>query len=124
MRSFAVMLFCLLPGAVSAAAIDHRPDPRTVQRFGPAYRYPQAGWVVLHIEGEPYPRGVQHGRLLAPEIAAHLRCFAATLSPKAPAEGWKLARTLVNALFVRGVEREYLEEMKGIADGASAAGAR
>src|SRR5262249_18876713 len=80
--------------------------------------------IVLHIEGEPYERGVQHGRLLAPEIAAHLRCFAATRSPKAPTEAWKLARSLVNALFLRGYHREYLEEMKGIADGASAAGAR
>jgi hypothetical protein len=100
-----------------------KPDPRSVQRYGPAYRYPQAGWVVLHIEGEPYARGCQHGRLLAPEIAAHVRCFAAVQSPKAPAEGWKLTRTLANALFLRRYAKEYLEEMKGIADGASAAGA-
>ena len=95
-----------------------------MQRYGPAYRYPQAGWIVLHIEGEPYERGVQHGRLLAPEIAAHVRCFAAMQSSKAPADGWKQTRTLVNALFLRRYDKEYLEEMKGIADGASAAGAR
>jgi hypothetical protein len=100
------------------------PDPKSVQRYGPAYRYPQAGWIVLHIEGEPYERGYQHGRLLSTEIAAHIRCFAATLSPKAPTEGWKLARGLVNALFVRRYEKEYLEEMRGIADGATAAGAK
>jgi hypothetical protein len=79
---------------------------------------------VLHIEGEPYERGVQHGRLLAPEIAAHVRCFAATQNPKSPTEGWKQTRTLANALFLRRYDKEYLEEMKGIADGASAAGAR
>src|SRR5437868_14297742 len=105
-----LLLACLLltPPAAGAATPRHGPDPRTVQRWGPGYRYAQAGWIVVHIEGEPYARGVQHGRLLASEIAAHLRCFSATLSPKAPAEGWKLARTLVNALFVRGHEREYL----------------
>src|SRR5271166_6492467 len=65
-----------------------QPDPVSVQRYGPAYRFPQAGWIVLHIEGEPYERGYQHGRLLAPEIAAHVRCFAATQNPKSPAEGW------------------------------------
>ena len=43
---------------------------------------------------------------------------------KAPAETWKVVRTMVNALFVRQFETEYLEEMKGIADGAAAAGAR
>src|SRR5437773_6810242 len=105
-------------------AADFQPDPHSVQFYGPAYRYPQAGWIVLHIEGEPYARGVQHGRLLAPEIAAHVRCFAASLSPKGPGEAWKLTRTLARALFLGGYEKEYLEEMKGIADGASAAGAR
>jgi hypothetical protein len=130
MHFSSMLLFLPLSGVICAAGIaksqpaSFRPDPRTVQRYGAAYRYPQAGWVVLHIEGEPYARGVQHGRLLAPEIAAHVRCFAATQSFKAPAQGWKLTRTLVNALFLRRYEKEYLEEMKGIADGASAAGAK
>jgi hypothetical protein len=139
-----LVLACLLPAAAPAddpAPPAFRPDPRTVQwwpnrtasstdsngltgRYGPAYRYPQAGWIVLHIEGEPYERGVQHGRLLAPEIAANLRCYAATQNPKSPSEGWRHTRTLANALFLRRYHREYLEEMKGIADGASAAGAR
>ena len=103
---------------------EFRPDPASVQRYGPAYRFPQAGWIVLHIEGKPYERGYQHGQLLAPEIAGYLRCFAAMLTPKAPAEGWNGTRRLANALFVRRFDKEFLEEMKGIADGASAAGAR
>src|SRR5262245_45314084 len=113
-----------LASAKDVVPPDFKPDPNTVQRFGPAYRYPQAGWIVLHIEGEPYERGVQHGRLLAPEIAAHIRCFAAMQCSKSPADGWRHTRTLVNALFLRRYHKEYLEEMKGIADGASAAGAR
>ncbi len=112
------------PGTISQISSNHPIDARTVQRHGTGYRYRQAGWIVLHIEGKPYERGVQHGRLLAPEIAAHLRCFSLTLAPRAPSDGWKLARTLTNALFLRGYLPEYLEEMKGIADGASAAGAR
>src|SRR5438132_13075417 len=92
----------LLPSAtVAAQAADFRPDPRNVQRYGPGYRYSQAGWIVLHIEGEPYARGVQHGRLLAPEIAAHVRCYAATQGHKSPQQAWKLTRTLANSLFLR-----------------------
>src|SRR5204863_297076 len=34
-----------------ASPTEFRPDPRNVQRYGPAYRYAQAGWIVLHIEG-------------------------------------------------------------------------
>jgi hypothetical protein len=121
-----LILFCLTPAATAdtPAAADFRPDPRTVQRCGPAYRFPQAGWIVLHIEGEPYERGVQHGRLLAPEIAAHVRCFATTQGPKDPPAAWRQTRTLVNALFLRRYDKEYLQEMKGIADGAAAAGAK
>jgi hypothetical protein len=113
-----------LVSAKDAPSADFKPDPNSVQRYGKAYRYPQAGWIVLHIEGEPYERGVQHGRLMAPEIAAHVRCFATVTSPKSPPDGWHQIRTLTNALFLRRYHKEYLEEMKGIADGASAAGAR
>ena len=123
------LLLFLVTAVFSAAAHaqapgDFQPDPASVQRHGPAYRFPQAGWIVLHIEGQPYERGYQHGKLMAPEIAGYLRCFAAILGPKAPTEAWQNTRRLVNALFVRRFEKEFLEEMKGIADGATAAGAR
>src|SRR5262245_50951225 len=121
----ALLTLLLVPHALHAGPPgDFQPDPRSVQCHGPAYKYPQAGWTVLHIEGEPYERGYQHGRLMASEIAAFVRCFAAMQGPKAPAEAWRQTRTLVNALFLRRTDREYLEEMKGIADGATAAGAR
>src|SRR6266704_746445 len=80
-------LLSLLLLATSAAAQSFTPDPHSVQRFGPAYRYPQGGWIVLHLEGAPYERGFQHGRLLAPEIAGYVRCFALQQSATAPADG-------------------------------------
>src|SRR5438874_9293924 len=130
MRSTKCLFVCasllLLPEISAAAQLTdtEQPDPAAVQRYGPAYRYPQAGWTVLHIEGAPYERGYQHGRLMAPEIAGYLRCFAAVLGPKAPAEAWHSTRKLANALFLRRFAQEFLEEMKGIAEGATAAGER
>src|SRR4051812_34596759 len=90
------------------------PDPVSVRRLDKAYTYPQAGWTVLHIEGEPYARGYQHGRLLARDIADFVRGVANEQSSKSPSEGWRLTRTLVNANFLRGFDVEYLDEMKGI----------
>lgn len=116
-------LWCCCWWAVVVAAADVRPDPASVQRCGPAYRYPQDGWIVLHVEGKPYERGYQQGKLLATEIAAYLRCFATQQDPKTPSQGWSHTRRLANALFVRKFDREYLEEMQGIADGAAEAGA-
>ena len=98
MRYVLLALFALpfLDAPVLAAPqADFRPDPRSVKRHGTAYRYPQAGWTVLHIEGEPYDRGYQHGRLMADDIAAHLRCMAAVQNSKAPNEGWKHAKRLL-----------------------------
>jgi hypothetical protein len=121
-----LLLFFIAACALRAdgPTADFKPDPKSVLRHGPAYRYPQAGWVVLHIEGEPYERGYQHGKLMAPEIASYIRCFGTVLSSKAPEDGWRHARTLTNALFLRRFDKEYLEEMKGIADGAASAGAK
>src|SRR5712692_9901702 len=126
MASLAIMeILQFGPARADAPGLsDFSPDPKSVQRYGPAYRYPQAGWVVLHIEGKPYDRGYQHGYLMASEIAGYLKCFAAMQSPNAPGDGWNNTRKLVNALFLRRFKQEYLEEMKGIADGATAAGAR
>src|SRR5262249_11180161 len=75
-------IFAVAARAEGPAGGDFKPDPKSVERYGLAYRYPQAGWVVLHIEGEPYERGYQHGRLMAPEIAGNIRCFATVLSSK------------------------------------------
>jgi hypothetical protein len=107
----------------SVPSRDTMPDPASVVREGTGYRYAQSGWIVLHIEGEPYERGYQHGKLLAAEIVEHVQSLANYRSPKAPTEAWRDLRTLVNSLFLRRYDSEYLHEMKGIADGAAAAGA-
>ncbi|HTX77297.1 MAG TPA: C45 family autoproteolytic acyltransferase/hydrolase, partial [Terracidiphilus sp.] len=97
------------------------PAREAVETFGPAYRYPAAGWIYLHIEGQPYERGYQHGHLMSREIPEYLARCAALLGSK---DHWDDYRTTANALFLRGFDRELLEEMRGIADGASDAGAQ
>ncbi|HEY3967670.1 MAG TPA: C45 family autoproteolytic acyltransferase/hydrolase [Planctomycetaceae bacterium] len=113
---------CLAAPPVPTAT-EFVPDPTSVTRHGPAWRYPQAGWHVVHIEGSPYERGFQHGKLLAAEIVDYIESLASIQSSKSPHEGWRDKRTLANALFLRRFDAEYLEEMKGIADGAASAGA-
>ncbi len=107
-----------------APGVESWPAPTAVTTYGPAYRYPVGGWIYLHIEGKPYERGYQHGHLMAKEIPQYMERCAAELDPKNKSKSWNLARTTASALFLRGFDREILEEMKGIADGASDAGAR
>ncbi|MFZ1142458.1 MAG: C45 family autoproteolytic acyltransferase/hydrolase [Candidatus Sulfotelmatobacter sp.] len=97
------------------------PVREAVETFGPAYRYPAAGWIYLHIEGKPFERGYQHGHLMAREIPEYFERCASLLGSK---EHWDDYRKLANSLFLRGFDQELLEEMRGIADGAADAGAR
>ena len=122
MRAF-FAVFCL---SVTTVGFCHaaEPDPVAVHRFGTAWKYPQAGWLVLHIEGSPYDRGVQHGRLMAREIVEYIKALARTRSHKDPESAWKSLRLLTDTAFLRKYDVECLEEMKGIADGAAAAGAK
>jgi hypothetical protein len=61
---------------------------------------------------------------MAPEIARFIGELARYRSNKAPADAWQDLRLVADALFLRRFGAEYLEGMKGIADGAAAAGAR
>ena len=125
-----VALLCLalwllgLGTAQAQPAADAPIDPHTVQRWGAGWRYPQAGWTVVHIEGAPRERGLQHGHLLATEIAAYIRALSEFWGPKAPAAAWAQNRRVAQTLFGQGFPPEQMQEMQGIVDGANAAGAR
>src|SRR4051794_32951937 len=106
--AISVVLLAIAVPCLSA----NQPDARAVQRWKTAWRYPQAGWTVVHIEGEPYERGLQHGHLLAAEIAAYVRALAEFYGPQAPKQAWEDTRRLANALFLRGFPEEQLQEMK------------
>src|SRR5580658_3269110 len=109
---------------LTLTSADRWPAPAAVTTYGPAYRYPVGGWIYVHVEGQPYERGYQHGHLMAKEIPQYMARCAAELDPKNRSKSWNLARTTATALFLHGFDQEILEEMKGIADGASDAGAR
>ncbi len=94
----------------------------TLKWFGPAFRYTDRGWTFVHIEGEPYQRGYQYGNLLSREIVTFIDKLAIRQNGDSPRAGWNELRTLADALMLRKYDREYLEEMKGIADGAAKAG--
>jgi|SRR5579884_3204623 len=100
------------------------PSRAAVTTFGPAYRYPMGGWIYLHIEGKPYERGYQHGHLMAKEIVSYMQRCAAMIDDKDIDRAWYTGRATASGLFMRGFDREILEEMRGIADGASDAGAK
>jgi hypothetical protein len=95
-----------------------------VRWAGPAFRYDDRGWIVVHVEGEPHARGVQIGTLVADELAEYVRKLSNLENPKDPPAAWAQMRLMADALFLRRYDAEFLEEMRGIAAGAAAAGAK
>ncbi|MCB0152786.1 MAG: hypothetical protein KDE01_34670, partial [Caldilineaceae bacterium] len=79
----AVLVLGILPHATAQAApsvalvdrdrlLVQQPaadEPVQSSPDGKGYRFERAGWVYLHIEGDPYERGYQHGFLMALELA-------------------------------------------------------
>ncbi|MBK9089537.1 MAG: hypothetical protein IPL90_10990 [Holophagales bacterium] len=96
----------------------------TVRWHGPAFRYDEKGWIYVHVEGEPYVRGVQYGTLLSEEIAEYAKKLGIQENPKDGPGAWAEMRFMADAVFLRKFDEEYLLEMKGIADGAAKAGAK
>jgi hypothetical protein len=100
------------------------PPPLTPEQqawLAKAKRFERAGWIYLHTEGEPRPRGFQHGYLLAREIADGLRTTRVAWEHQS-AMDWHYLVDHATALFVPKIDAENLAELDGIAEGARAAG--
>ena len=95
----------------------------TVRWSGKGFRYDDRGWIVVHIEGEPYERGFQYGSLVADEIVSYITKLGVQANGDDPEAGWRRLRFECDTIFLRSYDEEYLREMKGIADGAEEQGA-
>lgn len=96
-------------------------DRSEVTRYGNGYRFDSNGWTYVHIEGQPYDRGFQHGYLVAPELKEILRSLKYLTYWNTGME-WEFFVAAAENLFLSYIDQEFLDEMKGIADGAQAAG--
>ncbi len=128
-----VILVLLLPliGALksptlrhlAAGAADKLPASaaRTDPRLRGAYRFEQAGWVYLHLEGSPARIGFQHGYHLASEI---VDAFEAVKLEDTHRTGrdWDFFRKAAREMLWPKIDREYQQELAGITEGLKARG--
>lgn len=119
-----VFTLAALALAVSFVAVPAAAAELTAQQkawLAQARRHEKAGWIYLHIEGEPRARGFQHGYLLAKEIAESIRVTAAQWEHDSSFD-WTWLKEQTNGFIAAGVDAECREEMEGIAEGMNAAG--
>jgi len=51
----------------------------SAEQYGEGYRYNTQGWIYVHIQGDPYERGFQHGYLLSDEIVDMINRWSNTI---------------------------------------------
>lgn len=99
-------------------------EPKADGRMKGAFRNPaENGWTYVHLEGSPSEIGYQHGSLLAAEIADAQKVVALELQHDTKKD-WAFFRDAARTVLWPHIEREYREELQGIADGASSNGAK
>ena len=113
------MVFCLV--WVIGLSLAWTVQAGEVQRQGKGWRLDSNGWVYLHIEGKPYERGFQHGYLAAPELKEVMRSLNYLIYQQT-GKPWSFFTDAAQKLWLKFIDPEYIQEIKGIADGASKAG--
>ena len=134
----ALLVFILmLPTTFYVSVLaDEKEEPEIIHsgKYENAYRYNIQGWIYLHIEGEPYERGYQHGYLLAAEIVDHINRWSNTIHNSPLLENrhfdhesakyerlsntwWNFCRSRIKHIYWDRTPEEYQEEIRGIADG-------
>ncbi len=117
-----IVALSLLLVSISAFADSPLPlKPEQKEWLCKGKRFERAGWIYLHIEGEPRERGFQHGYLLAKEINDGLIATRAAWENDT-AMDWPWLVKRAATMFVPKIDPENLAELEGISEGARAAG--
>lgn len=85
--------------------------------LGRAFRKPvNNGWIYIHLEGDPFQIGYQHGSLLRPEIEDNKRAIEFDLTEDGE-HTWNDYRKLSQRVYLPHVPAEYRRELEGIVSG-------
>jgi hypothetical protein len=108
----------VLLAPIIATATDR---PEKVIVYDKGYRFDRDGWIYIHIEGEPYERGIQYGYLAALELQEIMKNIR-YLTYWDTGKDWQFFVDAGDKLFIPNIDQEYFQEIKGIAKGANAYG--
>ncbi len=113
----------------------------TPGQYGKGYRYNIQGWIYVHIEGDPYERGFQHGYLLSDEIVDLITRWSNMIHNQPQIKPitshfsqdryehfsnrwWDFCVKQCVQFYGDKYPEEYRQEIQGIADGVNHAGGK
>lgn len=122
------VLVCYSLSALADSAAQSNPSQtgatHTVARSGEGFLEEIDGYRVLHLKGEPYEMGYQHGALLKEDIQENIHYLFEVKAKDATVEflGQKFSPKQLVSLIAAGqrahVPERFREELRGLADGA------
>src|ERR1022692_3639914 len=124
------VLFLLLPGVLlfschpSSPKNDQAPpsastDSAKSSPLAKASRQNNNGWIYVHLEGSPSDIGYQHGYLLSDEIDTTIQALSYFLAHETKKD-WAFYRQCAHNFLWDKLDREYKDEIIGIASGLHA----
>src|ERR1700761_8436713 len=90
-------------------------------RLANATREDKNGWIYVHLSGSPADIGYQHGYLVAKEIDTMMKVLQYYL-PSSSGKDWAFYRGAAQRFLWKKIDKEYQDELKGIAEGLQAKG--
>jgi hypothetical protein len=99
----------------------HQSKTTTDNRLGNATRVDSNGWIYIHLSGSPSDIGYQHGFLVAKEIDTLIKVMQFYL-PHTSGKDWAFYRAASKRFLWDKIDKEYQDEIKGIAEGLQAQG--
>ncbi|HWD86648.1 MAG TPA: C45 family peptidase [Mucilaginibacter sp.] len=108
------LVFLLLGSLLFSCKPKHDP-------LAGASREDKNGWIYVHLEGSPHDIGYQHGYLVAKEIDTLLKVMQFYM-PKTTQKDWAFYRAAAGRFMWNKIDKEYQDEIKGIAEGLQAKG--
>ena len=100
----------------AAAVPVARPDSTYDVSLGRGYRFDRGGWTYVHLEGAPRDIGLQHGYLMASEIADFFGVVRLEMTHNTQ-RNWDFFRRAGREMLWPKIDGEYQEELQGITDG-------
>src|SRR6266571_4742117 len=110
----AIRMLMLYAFIVCACQAPPKHDP-----LAKASRENKNGWVYVHLEGSPADIGYQHGYLLSDEIDTTLQMMGYFLEHETKKD-WAFYRQCARNFLWDKLDREYKDEINGIAAGLHA----
>ena len=121
LRRYLLSVATLVAGLVAAVPVQ----AQTIARCGAGWLEKVDGYHVLHLKGTPYEMGFQHGALLKDHVKQNLKTLLvdkageATLVDAGPIKVTpRAAIEMIVAIQEPHIAPRYVEEIKGLSDGA------